>query len=236
MTTRLDKPSLSVVYETSNELVVHKPAGMACEMRVDNRGQSLSSILTGRLKQPVFLPHRLDAITCGLVLVARSKEAVAFHNRQIADRQWHKYYIAKVAWNRHLSADQFIGQHKAFLKRKGNRAQVVNSGGAPSFLEILSIQNAEGNPRERHVLIRLLTGRYHQIRVMFQSMGIPLCGDPLYSDGDIVKKPFYLEHAALGFVEMESEQWQRIITPQRALAEKVGDVLYEILQYDMGVR
>ena len=221
---------LRIVYETSDELVVYKPRGMACEKRVETAGDSLLSILTGALNQQVFLPHRLDAITCGLVLAARSKEAVAFHNRQIANHHWQKYYLARVRWEKGLSADRFIGRHKAFLKRKGTRAMVVTSGGAPSFLEILAIDDINGVPDERHVLIRLLTGRYHQIRVMFQSMGIPLTGDPLYSSRQESTERFYLEHAAMGFVQKGTGQWQRVITPSNELAETLSGTLYHRLQ------
>lgn len=219
-----------ILQETENEIVLYKPAGMACEKRVDPRRESLLALLSDRLHAPVYLPHRLDAITCGIVLAARSKEAVAYYNKQIQERNWHKFYIARVKWDDRLSTDQIMGTHKAYLKRKGNRATVVRSGGAPSFLEVLAVEKADGAGDECHVLIKLLTGRYHQIRVMFQNLGMPLCGDPLYGVPEKKPSSFYLEHAALGYVEMGSGKWKYILTPRQDLAEKVDSVLYERLK------
>ncbi|MBN2342576.1 MAG: hypothetical protein JXX29_18815 [Deltaproteobacteria bacterium] len=226
------RSTLQILFESKDEYAVYKPKGMACEKRIDIEKDSLVAILTETLNQQIYLPHRLDAVTCGIVLAARSKEAVAFHNKQIADRLWKKHYIARVTWPDGFHSEQLIGRHKAFLKRKGNRSVVVASGGAPSFLEILAIEPVQGAPHERHVLVRLLTGRYHQIRAMFQAMGIPLCGDPMYPGGNQTDESFYLEHASLGFVSMQDGKWQRIITPRARLDEPVGERLYKKLCHE----
>ena len=232
MKTGASLKDLRIVQETINELIVYKPAGMACEKRVDNKRDSLLSRLSDTFNSPLYLPHRLDGVTCGIVLTARSKEAVAYYNKEIAERRWKKYYIARVKWDGRLTADGLLGTHKAYLKRKGQKAAAVRSGGAPSFLEILAIGEIPGHADERHVLIKLLTGRYHQIRVMFQNLGLPLCGDPLYGiPGDT--SPFYLEHAALGYVEMGSGKWTCILTPPKDLDEKVDSTLYERLKQEV---
>ncbi len=226
------RKDLRIVQETINELIVYKPAGMACEKRVDNNRDSLLSLLADTFDTPIYLPHRLDGVTCGIVLTARSKEAVAYYNNEIAERRWKKYYIARVKWDGRLSADGLLGTHKAYLKRKGQKATVVRSGGAPSFLEVLAIGEIPGCADERHVLIKLLTGRYHQIRIMFRNLGLPLCGDPLYGvRGDT--SPFYLEHAALGYVEMGTGKWTCILTPPDDLGEKVDSSLYERLKQEV---
>ena len=228
-----DRRKLRIVHESENEVVAYKPGGMACEKRVDKKRESLLSVLEDTLGAPVYLPHRLDAVTCGLVMAARSKEAVAYYNRQIAERNWQKYYIARVKWDKSLPPGQLLGTHRAYLKRKGRLATVVRSGGRPSFLEILAVEEAPGRADERHVLIKLLTGRYHQIRVMFRNLGLPLCGDPLYGDPSGRSSPFYLEHAALGFIEMGTGEWKYVVTPQNRLAEKVGRTLYERLKREI---
>ncbi len=226
-------PPFRIMRETENELVVYKPPGLVCERRAGDRGDSLISLMERAGYSPVYLPHRLDGVTCGIVLTARSREAVAFHNRQIAEHRWHKYYIARTEWDRRHRPEDFLGVHKAYLKQKGGKAVAVRSGGAPSFLEIVALDEAPGRKGERHVLIRLMTGRFHQIRVMCRDLGLPLCGDPLYGGNRNAHPSFYLEHAALGYGEMSSGAWNPVLTPREELAEEVTPSLYRRLEEEM---
>jgi 23S rRNA-/tRNA-specific pseudouridylate synthase len=71
----------------------------------------------------------------------------------------------------------------------------VRSGGKPSFLTIVHASQAPQAPSRSHVLVRLHTGRFHQIRAMLAHLGAPLAGDALY--GGSSNGPFYLEHVML---------------------------------------
>lgn len=129
------------------------------------------------------------------MIVARSSDAAAHYSAEIAARRWKKVYIAEVA-SPIERTQQLIGDHKAYLATEGRRARVVRSGGKPSFLTIVHAAPAGG--RRSHVLVRLHTGRFHQIRVMLASLGAPLAGDTLY--GAAADDAFYLEHVLLGAV------------------------------------
>lgn len=127
------------------------------------------------------------------MIVARSTEAAAYYSAEIAARRWQKVYIAEVA-SPAEDARQLIGDHKAYLSTEGRRARVVRSGGKPSFLTVVHV--APAADQHSHLLIRLHTGRFHQIRVMLASLGTPLAGDTLY--GGPTDARFYLEHVLLG--------------------------------------
>ena len=185
---------LHVVHDGPGEVVVLKPAGLATEV---SRDPAADSVLRRLEQQGVATPklvHRLDAPACGLVLVARSTAAAAHHAGEIAARRWSTWYVARVAASPATTTD-LIGPHRAYLKTEGRRARVVRAGGKPSFLEVATVTAVDHAPDHRHVLVRLHTGRFHQIRAMLAHAGAALVGDPTYG-GPAGR--FYLEQVVLG--------------------------------------
>lgn len=205
--TRLGFPILA---QDESTLVVCKPAGMATELTNDPRGVAMVSRIR-RAAEPgvqVRLVHRLDRVTRGVMIVALTKEAAAFYGEQIREGVWEKYYLARIPRPRPEKfphhAD-LIGKHKAHIKEEGTHAAIVRAGGKPSFLEIVAIEPAPGHAGQCHALIRLLTGRLHQIRVMLAALGLPLIGDDLYG-GEPGDGPMYLEHIALWYVDCATRE------------------------------
>lgn len=189
---------------TPHEIVVCKPAGLASELPRDPHADSLMTRLRAEGYEGLRLVHRLDALTSGVMIVARTPDAAAHYSAEIAARRWKKLYVAEVAMSA-ARAKSLIGDHKAYLDTKGRRAVVVRSGGKPSFLTI--VHAAEAGPDRAHLLIRLHTGRYHQIRAMLANLGAPLAGDTLYNGPE---GAFYLEHVLLSarlFGSTESSVW-----------------------------
>mgnify|MGYP000299206378 CR=1 FL=1 len=184
--------------EAGEDFVLFKPAGMSVEVSHSSdeplRFETLLDWLRGELLRrqvsrgaganaaadvTLRLPHRLDRMARGIVVVAGSDRAAAFHSRQIAEGRWEKYYLARVRGERD-SLQGLIGRHRLHLKREGRRATVVRSGGDRAELEVLAMAGAPGRAGQLHLLIRLLTGRHHQIRVTLEHLGAAVVGDPLY--------------------------------------------------------
>lgn len=193
-----ERLGIEVLKETAEDLVVLKPAGMASELTRDPRNESL--IARVRLACPPGvaprLVHRLDRVTRGLMVVALTKDAAAFHGEQIREGVWDKYYLARLPTpdpgSRVMKV--LVGKHKAYIAEESDRARLVRAGGKPSLMEVLACAAAPKRKGQCHVLIRLLTGRLHQIRVMMAGLGLPLIGDTLYGG---VPGQFYLDHCAL---------------------------------------
>jgi 23S rRNA-/tRNA-specific pseudouridylate synthase len=179
-----DRRTLHVVRTHADHLVVWKPPGMPSELTTDPERTSLLERL--RMTEPeARLCHRLDRPTRGFLVVARSKESAAWHAANLAARRWRKFYVARVGDAPALP----LGRHRLFLRERTKRVDVVTSGGQPAWLELLA-------QREGYVLIELLTGRKHQVRVMLAALGAPLVGDELYGARN---GSFFLEHALLAF-------------------------------------
>ena len=203
--------SLRVLYEAPQHIVAIKPAGMPSELTSDPGGVSLIQRLRRAYPPPLEpkLPHRLDRVTRGVMLVALTKDAIAFYNQEIRLGRWGQFYLARVSWPQNRDVCTLLGPHKAYLKTVRHRAKIVRSGGKPSFLEVLAVHPAPGRAGQQHVLVKLLTGRFHQLRAMLADLGSPLVGDKFYGD----EKPrqrkikdwsdFYLEHIILKYVDLE---------------------------------
>ena len=201
---------------TPHEIVALKPAGLPSELPRDPAADSLVRRLEAQGFSGLRLVHRLDAPSCGLMLVARSAEAAAHYAREIAERRWHKWYVAQVALPS-SKAGQLVGAHKSYLKIDGSSARVVRAGGKPSFLDVTLATPVPDVPDESHFLVQLHTGRLHQIRVMLAHRGAPLSGDIRY--GGPSGRTIYLEHAILAartFASLEWRVWPAPCHPDRA--------------------
>ncbi|MFM1803217.1 MAG: hypothetical protein RL136_96 [Planctomycetota bacterium] len=175
------------------EAAVYKPAGLSSE-RSDSQVESDSLATRAARKlgwDRCWLPHRLDRATRGVMMVAGSPETVAAQNHEIRAGLWTKWYVARIAGGETEARrfDSLPGEHRAYLRREGRLARVVRSGGDPSRLTVLALAPAPrtvaGPASSRasddlHVLVRLDTGRYHQIRAMLAHLGFPIVGDVDY--------------------------------------------------------
>uniref|UniRef100_A0A7S4V3X4 Pseudouridine synthase RsuA/RluA-like domain-containing protein n=1 Tax=Alexandrium monilatum TaxID=311494 RepID=A0A7S4V3X4_9DINO len=180
---------LKTVFQRGGTLVVHKPAGLSSEQR-DPAGESALRLL--RRRHPdAQLPHRLDRLTGGVLVVATEREALRWHNSAIKEKRWGpKVYVARLA-----GSSVRTGEHRAFMRAKGKRAEVGK--GKVARLDVLlaaPVSGLEGSAVD--VVILLRTGRYHQIRAMMAAEGAPVLGDELYGGGN--RHTPLLTHALLG--------------------------------------
>jgi 23S rRNA pseudouridine1911/1915/1917 synthase len=173
---------LQVVYEDESLVVVDKPAGMVVHPAPGNLSGTLVNALLGRYAtlpgDPVRpgIVHRLDKDTSGLMVVARTQQAVAALARAFKQRQVHKEYVALVIGQLEppagvLSGD--IGRDSRYRQRMA----VLAAGGREARTHYRT-EEALGH----YSLLRIVleTGRMHQIRVHFSAIGHPIVGDPVY--------------------------------------------------------
>ena len=193
--------NLNVIFEDDHLLVIDKPAGLVVHPAPGNwQGTLLNGLLArhadaSRLARAGIV-HRLDKDTSGLMVVARTLEAMTVLARAIAAREVRREYMALV--HGEVSAVPFeidapIGRDPVSRIR-----MAVVSGGRPSRTGVTRI-GFDGAVSA--VRCRLHTGRTHQIRVHLASRGHPLVGDALYGGRPALGMSRQALHAVrLGFV------------------------------------
>ncbi|MDR0839529.1 MAG: RluA family pseudouridine synthase [Oscillospiraceae bacterium] len=187
---RIGDPSLDIVFEDENLLLLNKPAGVLCH---SDGGFDYSTLIArvqaymyqkrewNPKEENAFAPalcNRIDRNTQGIVIAAKNAEALRIVNEKIKLREIDKYYLA-VALGRPPRAR---GRLEGFLFKDAKRNQV--------FLSENQVVGSQFAATEYRVLkskgelslleCRLLTGRTHQIRAQLARAGCAILGDGKY--------------------------------------------------------
>jgi 23S rRNA pseudouridine1911/1915/1917 synthase len=176
----VSEPELRIVHRDDDLLVVDKPAGLVVHPASSHRGETLvdrlSELAGGGESERPGIVHRLDKDTSGLMVVARNEDAHRELSRQIKAREVQREYLALVEGalgSRTGTIDAPLGRDR----RRRTRRSVRGAGEreARTHFEVL-----EQLAADTYVRARLETGRTHQIRVHFASIGHPVAGDAEY--------------------------------------------------------
>ncbi|WP_153948115.1 RluA family pseudouridine synthase [Cupriavidus sp. U2] len=176
---------LDVLYEDDALLVINKPAGLVVHPAAGNWSGTVLNGLLHRDPHAARLPragivHRLDKETSGLMVVARTLTAQTDLVRQLQARTVKRTYIALV-WGEtpdEGTIDAPIGRDP---RERTRMAIVHTNSGKPSRTHFETLGTVPlGRSKVSMVMCQLETGRTHQIRVHFESIGHPLVGDPVY--------------------------------------------------------
>ena len=188
---------LHILFEDDAVLVLNKPAGLVVHPAVGNPSGTL---LHGLLfHDPAFqtlerggIVHRLDKDTSGVMVVAKTEEAMAELQRQFKARETEKEYLALVWGSPPASGriETLLGRHpvhrqkQAVLKEDGREA-ISNFETREQFDETALVQ------------VKIETGRTHQIRVHMTHIGHPIVADSTYGRSRKNKLPLKPERQML---------------------------------------
>lgn len=170
---------MEILYEDRDILVCVKPPRV---LSTDEPG-GLPELVRQELGDPkadVRTVHRLDRVVSGLMVLARNPAAASELSRQIREGTFQKEYLAVVHGGPSVPEGTFrdlLGRDKA---RKMTFVAPEPGKGIQEAVLDYKVLTAEADRAK--VLVRLHTGRTHQIRVQFASRGMPLYGERKYSE------------------------------------------------------
>ena len=193
---------LNILYEDAQMIVINKPAGLVVHPAAGNETGTLVNALLyhckdlagiGGEKRPGIV-HRLDKDTSGVMVVAKTAQALNELARQFKARETEKEYITLVRGvptTKHGQIKTTIGRHP--IHRKKMAANVRNGRHAISSYELI-----ESFDQAALLRVKIETGRTHQIRVHMAHIKLPVLGDKLYGrmNNTGVKAARQMLHAA----------------------------------------
>ena len=187
---KISTPRLDIVYEDAHILLLNKPVGMLCHSAGEWSANTLvanvqaHALLTGAWDPKAensFAPalcNRIDRNTGGIVIAAKTAEALRIMNEKIKSREVDKYYLC-IARGRPQPAQ---GRLEGYIFKDAKKNQVYvrktpEPGTKSAITEYRTLAVKNGlTLLECH----LLTGRTHQIRAQLSAAGCPLLGDGKY--------------------------------------------------------
>ena len=231
---------IPVLLDHQDFIAVHKPAGISVQNEQDAEG--ILPRLCAQLSVPkLWLVHRLDKVTSGILLLAKHREAASALSSLFASRSMEKYYLAISAKKPNKKQGAIVGDMQ---KSRDTQWMLTKSLDSPAITQFFSKGLGQGY---RLFILKPFTGKTHQIRVALKSLGSPILGDELYkghkadrtylhavslsfdyqgepirllcppSDGDYFTRPEALE-VMTEFTPPDALQWPAL---NRALLQKV---------------
>lgn len=206
---------LEILHEDDDLIVVNKPAGLlVIPDRFDIELPCLKHMLEQRYGQKIFVVHRLDKETSGVICFARNEATHKYLSGLFQEQGTEKHYIGLV--NGHVIQQQGRIETPIIPHPTIAGKMATSRKGKPAITEYSVEQQW---PLYSLVHFQIHTGRTHQIRVHMQSIGHSIVCDTLYGDG----QPFYLSSIKKKYRLSENEESERPLLSRHALhAERLS--------------
>ncbi len=169
-----------IVHTDPDFYIINKDADV---LTIPDRFDPFKLNVYGKLKadsEDVFIVHRLDRETSGILVFARNAEAHRNLSLQFQEREADKFYLALVS-GRPYPTESVIDKPIGPDPRGGNKMRIDPHGGKPSATAYETVETYRDYALVR---LQLFTGRTHQVRVHMASVGHPLAVDPTYGGGE----------------------------------------------------
>ena len=167
---------LKIVYEDENILAINKPSGIEVTS-IDNKEETITSLLQNKLGNNIMPCHRLDRNTSGLVLFAKNSESLKIIMDKFKNHEIEKYYKCQVFGIPKKNS----GTLEAYLFKDNKKSLVYiydePKKGTVKILTSYKVLEKNTSNNTSFLEVMLHTGRTHQIRAHLAHIGHPIIGD-----------------------------------------------------------
>jgi 23S rRNA pseudouridine1911/1915/1917 synthase len=221
---------LEVLYQNDDVIAINKPAGMVVHAGAGRHSGTLVNALVHRFGtlssvggdlRPGIV-HRLDRLTSGVILVAKTDAAHRHLAAQFSNRNVEKVYLALVHGRMKVDAGQ-ITKPIARDPIRRIRMTAKSATGRQAVTEYKVLKHLEGYS---YLEVKIGTGRTHQIRVHLASIGHPVAGDKLYGAPPATLARFFLHAHRITFVSPTSGERVTITAPLPRELEEFLDAVH----------
>ena len=183
---------LDIVYQTDDFIIIYKPCGLS--VHKDQSEIGLTTLLAEQLGVPqVWLVHRLDKVTSGLLILALNAESAAEFFRLFSEHHIQKTYLALSNQKPKKKQGLIVGDMQ---KARNGAWKLCPSKENPA---ITRFESVSCEPNLRLFILKPQTGKTHQLRVAMKSLASPILGDALYGKKTEKIDRTYLHAARLQF-------------------------------------
>ncbi|MBD1581418.1 TIGR01621 family pseudouridine synthase [Pseudoalteromonas sp. S16_S37] len=186
--------SIEIVADEGDFVVAHKAAGISFHSESDI---GFVVQLEKQLGVKLYAVHRLDKVTSGLLILAKSSAAANSLSQLFAHREIDKAYLALITDKPKKKQGWIKGD---MGKARRGAYKLLKSSDNPAITRFYSISLEAGL---RACILKPFTGKTHQLRVALKSLSAPILGDELY--GGQSADRVYLHAYALRFM------WQGVV-------------------------
>ncbi len=178
-----------IQFESADLIILDKPAGLPIHALTDNAKENVIRFLEIELGCPLFITHRLDIETSGLVILAKNKETQAHMNQLLSEKKIRKLYRAYTLTN------VPPGLYTHFMQPSPKAPKIISEEAHKDWLlcqlQVLECTKVEAEEIKEFAVISddtscfrldidLLSGRSQQIRAQLAYLGAPILGDQSY--------------------------------------------------------
>lgn len=203
------KVKIERLFEDDTLLIVNKPPDLlTIPDRFDASKPNLYHLLSEQYEEKIFIVHRIDRETSGIICFAKTEEVHKHLSQQFEGRTVDKTYLALVEGKPNPlegTINKPIGPHPT----QAGIMTVIRSG-KPAVTDYKTVEIFKVFSL---VEANIKTGRTHQIRVHFKSIGHPLAVDPLYGK----REAFYLSEIKHRSYQLGKDQEERPLMSRTTL-------------------
>lgn len=231
--------NIPIIYENDEILIINKPVGLSVQGG-EGVSSSVDTVLPTQLGYKVFLVHRLDKETSGLMVVAKTSKAAGKWTNLINQHNVQKEYVALCGGVPKKKSGVFTDsvvqkgrEQNAFTEYKLLQSFTIKENKSGDSENQIDIQGLE-NKSFSLFSLKLGTGRMHQIRIHLSKAGFPIFADDKYGDfklNKLLQKKLKIKRLCLASVKLTlpiDNQLKTFTIPYPEHIEKAKQVLQDI--------